>query len=265
MLRDLDIIFQKCYAQINELRLYRNSLVHSTEATKIVNPTLYEILKNICDLFLSLTKASDNDNLYSEAKNKLNDFINSLPANVDEKVLCFLINHPGATIRDIAGSLNITVSDAKRKIQKLIIYGYVTQQGSSKHITFQTSVSLPKINGSFSFDYSNNNGIYVIGDNEWKFSTKWSKGSNKIIHAYSDAGDIDCIARIKNTSNLSNIPKDTLLEQDYSSRCRDIRIGDVAIWKNIHGHYLLTLVKQINDDTRGDDTDMLVCEYKIIL
>lgn len=37
ILKDLDIISEKCYAQINELRLYRNSLVHSTEDNKIVN------------------------------------------------------------------------------------------------------------------------------------------------------------------------------------------------------------------------------------
>lgn len=73
ILRDLDIISQKCYAQINELRLYRNSLVHSTEDNKIVNPTLFEILKNICNLFLSLTESSANDNLYSEAKIKLDN------------------------------------------------------------------------------------------------------------------------------------------------------------------------------------------------
>ena len=265
ILRDLDIISQKCYAQINELRLYRNSLVHSTEDNKIVNSTLFEILKNICNLFLSLTESSDNDNLYSEAKIKLDNYVDSLASNIDEKLLCFLIKHPGATLQDITDSLNITVSATKRKLQKLIIYGYVTKQDNNKHITFHPDSSLPEINGSFSFDYSNNNGVYIIGDNEWKFSTKWSKGSDKIIHAYSDSDDIDCIARIKNVSNISNMQKDILLKQDYSSRCRDIGIGDVAIWKNIHGHYLLTLVKQIQDDTRDHDSDLLECEYKIIL
>lgn len=89
ILRDLDIISQKCYAQINELRLYRNSLVHSTEDNKIVNPTLFEILKNICNLFLSLTESSANDNLYSEAKIKLDNYVDSLASNIDEKLLCF--------------------------------------------------------------------------------------------------------------------------------------------------------------------------------
>lgn len=40
--------------------------------------------------------------------------------------------------------------------------------------------------------------------------------------------------------------KDILLKQDYSSRCRDIGIGDVAIWKKIHEHYLLTLVETVS-------------------
>lgn len=128
ILKDLDIISEKCYAQINELRLYRNSLVHSTEDNKIVNPTLFEILKNICNLFLSLTDASDNNNSCSEVKGALDNYINSLPSNIDEKMLCFLIDHPRATIQDIAGSLNITVSATKRKLQKLITYGYVEKQ-----------------------------------------------------------------------------------------------------------------------------------------
>ena len=226
---------------------------------------LFIFQHHICNLFLSLTESSDNDNLYSEAKIKLDNYVDSLASNIDEKLLCFLIKHPGATLQDIAGSLNITVSATKRKLQKLITYGYVTKQGNNNHITFHPDSSLPEINGSFSFDYSNNNGVYIIGDNEWKFSTKWSKGSDKIIHAYSDLDDIDCIARIKNVSNISNMQKDILLKQDYSSRCRDIGIGDVAIWKNIHGHYLLTLVKQIQDDTRDHDSDLLECEYKIIL
>ena len=67
------------------------------------------------------------------------------------------------------------------------------------------------------------------------------------------------------TFQISNMQKDILLKQDYSSRCMDIGIGNVAIWKNIHGHYLLTLVKQIQDDTRDHDSDLLECEYKIIL
>lgn len=264
ILRDHKIISQKCYAKINELRLYRNSLVHSTENTQIINPVLFDTLQHICDLFLDITKESNNTELDSKAINELTVYINSLPSNVDEKIFNFLVVHPEANIRDIANSLNISVRAASRDMHKLITYGYVTKQKINKKIVYQPSEFLPKINGSFSFDYSNNNGIYIIGNDEWEFSTKWSKGSNDIIHAYSDCDDIDHIARIKQ-GNISNISISDLTRCDYSSRCRDIAIGDIAVWKNKNGHYLLTLITAIQDDTRGYEKDLVTGMYKIFL
>lgn len=263
ILKDCKIISQKCYAQINELRLYRNSLVHSPENDKNVSANIYEILEKIYQLFLPITNSSDKES-FNNAIDSLNTYINSLPSNIDENILGFLISNPDATIQDIAGAFNITISTAKRKIQKLITYGYVIRQGTNRHVTYHPATSLPKINGSFSFDYSNNNGIYIIGDNAWKFSTKWSKGSNDIIHAYSDCEDIDCIARIKQ-ANLLNISITDLSNCDYSSRCRDIAVGDVAVWKNKNGYFLLTQITVIHDDTRGYDSDLVQGMYKILI
>lgn len=263
ILIDHKIISRKCYAKINELRLYRNSLVHSTENTKTINPILFETLQRLCELFSVIEKANDTKS-YSNARNELDIYINSLLSNVDETILNFLIDHPKADIRDIAGSLNISVSTASRNVHKLITYGYVTKQSINKKTVYQPSVLLPKTNGSFSFDYSNQNGIYIIGNNEWKFSTKWSKGSNDIIHAYSDCEDIDCIARIKQ-SDISNISMSDLANCDYSSRCRDIAIGDIAVWKNKNGHYLLTRITAIQDDTRGYDNDLVQGTYRIFI
>ena len=145
ILREHDIISQKCYAQINELRRYRNSLVHSTENNQIVNPTLFEILKNICNLLKALDNASNNDDTYSMAKKELDSYVASLRPNIDEQVLTFLMKHPGASFRDIAGSLNITYPILKRKIQKLIEYGYVRQTGTGRNTFYEpTDYSLKK-------------------------------------------------------------------------------------------------------------------------
>lgn len=263
ILRDHKIISQKCYAQINELRLYRNSLVHSTENTEIVNPALFEILQKIYDLLFSITTAFGNNEMYTKSINDLNIYINSLPSKIDVEILEFIIAHPRADIRDIAGSLNISISSASRKMQKLVMYGYVTKQSLNRRTIFQ--LALPaESNGVFSFDYSNNNGIYIIGVSEWKFSTKWSKGSNDIIHVYSDCEDIDCIARIKQ-GDISNIYMSDLTNCDYSSRCRDIAIGDIAVWKNKNGHYLLTCITAIQDDTRGYDNDLVQGTYRMLI
>ena len=114
--------------------------------------------------------------------------------------------------------------------------------------------------GSFTFDYSNNNGEFTIGKNEYLFTTKWSKASNKAIHAYSDHPNIDSIARIKAPFELS---KELNGEFDFSSRVRTPNIGDGIIWKNNHGKYALTKITSIKDDSRGVNEDELTCEYII--
>lgn len=118
----------------------------------------------------------------------------------------------------------------------------------------------PYDSGSFVFDYSSNNGIYVIGQKERSFTTKWSKASRTSIHAYSYSADIDSIALIKNISDLDSIDS---INADFSSSCRTPEIGDVVIWKNTNGYYAATKVEKIKDNTRGDINDELECQYLI--
>ena len=115
--------------------------------------------------------------------------------------------------------------------------------------------------GSFTFDYSNNDGKFTIGKDEYSFTTEWNKSSDRSIHAYSDSSNIDSIARIKAPCTLS---KEKLTgEYDFSSRCRTPNIGDIIIWKNIFGNYAATQIIAISDDTRGANHDELTCEYVI--
>ena len=116
------------------------------------------------------------------------------------------------------------------------------------------------IEGIVSFDYSNNNGRYIIGKGEYRFTTCWSKASDVCIHAYSDAEDIKCIGIVKNVSDVKQMKE---IDTDYSSRCRTANIGDVIIWKNIYGHYAATKILAIKDDSRKDDIDELSFEYVI--
>lgn len=115
--------------------------------------------------------------------------------------------------------------------------------------------------GTFTFDYSNNNGEYTIGEGDKSFRTKWSKASGTSIHAYKDGVGIVAIALVK---KIENIEKIRMVESDFSSRCRTPRIGDGIIWQNASGNYAITKVISIKDDTRGDDHDELTCDYVII-
>lgn len=115
--------------------------------------------------------------------------------------------------------------------------------------------------GAFAFDYSNNNGEFIIGDGEETFRTRWSKANNTSIHAYKDGKGMEAIALLKNVGNMESIRE---IKGDFSSRCRTPNIGDAIVWKNDKGHYSITTIVSIKDDTRGSDHDELTCNYIIM-
>lgn len=122
--------------------------------------------------------------------------------------------------------------------------------------------SSPGLRGRASFDYSNNNGRFVIGTGRASFETRWSKASNRSIHAYSDGATIDAIALAKGAQNISDIAD--AASYDFSSRARSPDIGQVVIWRNNNGLYAATQVVAVKDDSRGDEVDELIFDYVIL-
>ena len=119
-------------------------------------------------------------------------------------------------------------------------------------------------NGHVSFNYSNNNGIYTIfSPSGSRFDTKWSKASDKYIHFYNDPSSIKSIRVAKDINNLNQYPK--LDKYDSSSRSRTVGIGEIAIFENNSGDILLVKIKEIRDDTRGDDEDLLSIFYVVLV
>jgi hypothetical protein len=116
--------------------------------------------------------------------------------------------------------------------------------------------------GTVTFNYSNNNGVFQVGIGIFAFETKWSKASNTAIHAYSDAPSIDALALVRSPASLSHVSGVSRL--DFSSRFRSPSIGDVVVWRNVNGLYAATRVLSIKDDSRGDDRDELAFEYRIL-
>lgn len=115
--------------------------------------------------------------------------------------------------------------------------------------------------GQVAFDYSNNNGKFIIGDGYFLFETKWSKASKDRIHAYNDAPSIHSIALARGENNIIDIQDVDLF--DYSSRCRTVKSGEIIIFKNINNNIAFIKVISIKDDSRGDDADELTFEYLI--
>ncbi|MFN3609326.1 MAG: hypothetical protein ACK4Y9_09700 [Hyphomonas sp.] len=116
--------------------------------------------------------------------------------------------------------------------------------------------------GSVTFNYSNNNHRYVIGEGEFLFETRWSKASDKSIYALSDPASISAIALALGASDIAEIADATAY--DFSSRSRTPRLGQIIIWRNVNGLYAATKVIAIKDDSRHDDVDELTFEYRIL-
>lgn len=119
----------------------------------------------------------------------------------------------------------------------------------------------PSTHGVVTFDYSNNNGRYFIGQDELMFEIDLSKSSNFNIQLLNDPPSIRTVAIAKDITNIKEV-KDTRI-YDGSSRIRRPNINQVALLQNTNGFFAAIKILAIKDDTRGDNNDEITFEYKI--
>jgi hypothetical protein len=119
----------------------------------------------------------------------------------------------------------------------------------------------PATSGVVTFDYSNNNGQYVIGQGELMFETDWSQSGNTSIHLYRDPPSIRTIALVKDTADINKI-KDARV-YDSSSRSRTVHINQIAVLQNNNGFYAAVKILAIKVDGDGSGNDELTFEYRI--
>ena len=89
--------------------------------------------------------------------------------------------------------------------------------------------------GEVTFDYSNNNGHYIIGKGSALFELKFSSASNGAIHVYNDPKSINKIALAYAAVSFSDIGNANLL--DYSSRSRTPRTNEVVVLVNQQNYF----------------------------
>lgn len=115
--------------------------------------------------------------------------------------------------------------------------------------------------GKVTFNYSNNNGVYTIGEGEYRFDTMWTKASNESIHFYNDKPTIKTVRLVKDIADIKKVNPE---KYDSSSRARTVNVGQIAVYENIHNKFLIIKIIDIKDDSRGDENDELTFEYQII-
>ena len=116
--------------------------------------------------------------------------------------------------------------------------------------------------GESVFDYSNHDGHYVIGRDTLEFETQWSKAGNDSIHVYNDPPSINGIAL--GPREWTAIPQVVNARSlDYTSRTRMPCVGQIVLFRNIHGFYAAAHLMEIKYDGRGDDHYELRFQYAI--
>ena len=135
-------------------------------------------------------------------------------------------------------------------------------EGDNKDFIYQFHAN-PELEGKASFDYSNNDGVFIIGHGDYQFDTKWTKASDKSIHAYRDPQNIDSISEANGYTDIGKIKDGSIFNN--SSRTRTIQKDGILIVKNKLGHYAAVKILDIMDNTRpGNNRDELTIEFKIL-
>jgi len=89
------------------------------------------------------------------------------------------------------------------------------------YLQFDKKFKNKRLKGKVKFDYSNNNGCYIIGIGELEFETQWSKASKQSIHLYNDPSIISGISLAKDFHMIDEIKNAD--QFDFSSRSRTIQ------------------------------------------
>lgn len=119
----------------------------------------------------------------------------------------------------------------------------------------------PGLSGEVTFDFSNNDGCYVVGAGDMAFETKWSSGGSASVHVYRDPPSIRAVALALGATEIEDIVDATVY--DTSSRARTPRLGEIVVWQNSSGYYLATKIERVAARSHGAVRDEVIFTYRI--
>lgn len=130
----------------------------------------------------------------------------------------------------------------------------------SKAIAVKTEIEKvlyhsPAMDGTVTFCYDNNNGIYTIGNGEYVFDTRWSRAGNNSIYAAGLIGYIPGKTSIPDVKHLYNY--------NYSSKVRTIKTGEVVIFENLYHHFAAVKLGPVKSKNHNNAYDEMTFEYHI--
>ena len=102
---------------------------------------------------------------------------------------------------------------------------------------------MPALAGEASFDYTSNDGKYVIGNGERTFTLNFGARGHGSIYVLSDPPDIKSVALGPGVTSRSDLGEPW--SYDGSSRYRTINVGDAAVIQNRHNYWAAVFVDEV--------------------
>lgn len=115
-----EIINRNIYKKVDELRRYRNALVHSLDDEK-VNPIIFEELKSLYQKLYDVYQNKDNEELWNQKRLELYQYGEQITlSEMDKKILEMIERDSNVTLGEIANNLEISKATVSRKINLLL-------------------------------------------------------------------------------------------------------------------------------------------------
>ena len=121
----------------------------------------------------------------------------------------------------------------------------------------------PAFEGEVTFDYAAHDGVLVVGKDECAFETKWTKGAAGMLYVYNDPPGIRGVALAVGARRLSEVSDAGAL--DFTSRHREVRVGEVAVLQNMNGFYAAVELVEAKARGHGDEIDKATIRYAILV
>jgi len=117
--------------------------------------------------------------------------------------------------------------------------------------------------GTVSFDYTNNDGHYTLGNSECRFTTTWTTAGVGSIYAYNDHETIDTIAIADDGSTKINEITDATVYV-ANARSRLINTGEILVIKNTNGFWAAIKILEVHCKNHATGHHELKFEFKIL-
>ena len=147
----------------------------------------------------------------------------------------------------------------------------IQKEEKEKNVNFESIAE--NVVGILTRDYSTYDGRWPITykneQKQVKFLTRWSRSDNYSIHVYGKQGSFFRAKNVETGEKYRNF--DEVLARinsnifDRSSVSYTAELGEIVVWQNSEGHYLLTKIDQIECEGRGYKFDRVSITYKIEL